>query len=171
MNLPLPRQSRWLLFALLPIILGVNLPASVAAEELYLSSFFPQETTRVVNSRGQNLPKALSQVPKNSSGNPNYDIGLAFLTAGGGKFQTGENYRAGSLLILPPNLNGDFIKLVFTKPSQPDLNARKAWYLNGKYGINYAAGNTSTGVRVQVVVSGDRIDSSDPQWTVLDNLS
>jgi hypothetical protein len=152
------------------IVLMMVSPIIKSADVLYLASYFSMKTTLVVNSAGKNLPKELSQIPKDKNGTPDYSIGVAFVSKELGKYQTGESYSANSIVILPPNKQNDFTKVTFSKPSQTDLNAGKTWYLNGRYGINYAQGNTSSGVKVDVIVSGDPIDSTDVKSAVIDTF-
>jgi len=153
------------------IVLMMVAPIIKSADVLYLASYFSLKTTSVVNSAGKNLPKELSQIPKSKNGELDYSIGVAFVNKKSGKYQTGESYSANSIVILPPNKQNDFTKVTFLKPSQTDLNAGKTWYLNGRYGINYAQGNTSSGVKVDVIVSGDPVDSTDIKSAIIDTFN
>lgn len=148
---------------------NIALKASPPPAKLDLISYFPLDSTVVTNSAGASLPKSVDKIPS-LKGAPDYRWGNAFLNSAGGKYQSGENYNKNSLTLLPPSSSMDFIKVFFYKPTQAELDLGYSWMFQTNLGIASALGNSSRGVRVQVIVSGDRIDSTDLPWQVLDDF-
>jgi hypothetical protein len=129
-----------------------------------LSSFF--SSASVVNSTYTPLANSQSACTSNAWGN-----GCAYVESSSGGYQNGQSYNANALLILPPASSSDFAKVSFVQPSNSSLLPSYEWSLNGTYGIQFNSSNASNGVQVQIVVSGDPIDSSDTPWAVIDSFT
>lgn len=138
--------------------------------EFPLINIFRSFTTSVVNSNNKLLPKTHADFPLTASGVVDYSNGGAFPAGASGLYESGQSFSQAALLVLPPASSSDFIKINFTKPSQIELNRSSIWYLSGTYGIQKALPNVSQGVRVQIVVAGDPIDSTDSGYAVVDEF-
>jgi hypothetical protein len=146
-----------------PALVKTPVKLSASPSTLPLNSFF--SSAAVVNNVSANLANTSSLC--NSS---QWSSGCAYLSSEG-SYQTGQSFPANSILVLPPASSSNFTKVIFNQPSSAALAASYQWSLSGSYGIEYAPNNLSGGVQVQVVVSGDPIDSSDAPWAVIDSFT
>lgn len=167
----------FIILIFMPIILLFNNSTTALREnftktpvEIPLADIFNSVATSALNSKYNALPKVFSSFPLNLDGSINYSKGGAFLIGANGLYQSGQSFSSSGLLVLPPADSFDFIKVNFTKPGQTELDQNFIWYLSGTYGIQKAQSNYSQGVRVQIVVAGDPIDSTDAKYAVVDDF-
>lgn len=117
-----------------------------------LGDLLPSSSTTVINTKGQSLPRTQESIPL-WQGQKDYTSGSITPIGQGYPYGASSAARAGSMVGVPPNINGDKAFVRFT----PSIDTKQDFKLTGSFGIfSIAPAGTKTYVSIYSVVNGTR---------------